>query len=334
MTATNPIAGPRNRAGEPADYARLLHELADASVHRHFDPYRDVAWDAPEVQVVPDDPRWILPKFDPLGGHPWYRAQPRERQIAIGMYRQANTARVGLQFEQLLIAGFMVYLGQLPNGSAEFRYATHEVIEECNHTLMFQEAVNRSEIDAPGFGKLFHAVSPLVALFPRISSSFFFMCVLAGEEPIGHIQKQYLREQDGYHPMVRAVMRIHVAEEARHISFAHEFLRRHVPRASAPARLALSLVFPVALRVACDLIAVPPRDFWREFDIPDHVRREVFWGSPRSRATLRGYFGDVRMLAEEIGMMNPVSRRLWQALGIDGRVSRHRSEPDRAPGPR
>ncbi|MFD6221266.1 AurF N-oxygenase family protein [Nocardia asteroides] len=331
MTLAKRAPGERHRAGEPEDYARLLHELADASVHRHFDPYRDVAWDDPEVRVVPDDPRWILPDFDPLGGHPWYRALPRERQIAVGMYRQANTARVGLQFEQLLIAGFMVYLGRLPNGSAEFRYATHEVIEECNHTLMFQEAVNRSGVDAPGFGPLFRAVSPLVALFPRISGSFFFMCVLAGEEPIDHIQKQYLRSDDGYHPMVRGVMRIHVAEEARHISFAHEFLRTHVPRASAPARFALSLVFPVALRVACDLIVVPPREFWREFEVPDAVRREVFWRSPRARATLRGYFGDVRMLADEIGLMNPVARLLWRGLGIDGRPSRYRGEPDREP---
>ncbi|MFF0542012.1 diiron oxygenase [Nocardia thailandica] len=329
MTAAHRTGAPRDRAGEPADYARLLHDLADASVHRHFDPYRDVAWDDPDVRVVPDDPRWILPAFDPLGGHPWYRGQSRERRIAIGMWRQANTARVGLQFEQLLIAGFMVYLGRLPNGSAEFRYATHEVIEECNHTLMFQEAVNRSGVDAPGFGALFHAVSPLVALFPRISAPFFFLCVLAGEEPIDHIQKQYLRTEDGYHPMVRGVMRIHVAEEARHISFAHEFLRRHVPAMSAPGRFVLSLACPIALRVACDLIVVPPREFWKEFDVPDHVRREVFWRSPRARATLRGYFGDVRMLAEEIGLMNPVSRRLWRVLGIDGRVSRHRGEPDR-----
>ncbi|MET9213837.1 MULTISPECIES: AurF N-oxygenase family protein [unclassified Nocardia] len=333
MTAAQRLPDDRNRAGEPADYARLLHELADASVHRHFDPYRDVPWDASEARVVPDDPRWILPAFDPIGGHPWYRAQSRERQIAIGMYRQANTARVGLQFEQLLIAGFMVYLVRLPNGSAEFRYGTHEVIEECNHTLMFQEAVNRTGVDAPGFGPLFQLVSPLVALFPRISASFFFMCVLAGEEPIDHVQKQYLRGEDDYHPLVRGVMRIHVAEEARHISFAHEFLRRHVPRASAPARLLLSLVFPIALRVACELIVVPPRTFWNEFDIPDEVRREVFWGSPSARATLRGYFGDVRMLAEEIGLMNAVSRRLWRVLGIDGRASRHRGEPDRSRKP-
>jgi hypothetical protein len=38
-------------------------------------------------------------------------------------------------------------------------------------------------------------------------------------------------------------------------------------------------------------------------------------------------FGDVRMLGEQTGLMNPAARVLWRALGIDGRPSRFRSEP-------
>jgi hypothetical protein len=37
------------------------------------------------------------------------------------------------------------------------------------------------------------------------------------------------------------------------------------------------------------------------------------------------------MFAEEIGLMNPVSRRTWKLLGIDGRASRFRGEPERTP---
>ena len=35
----------------------------------------------------------------------------------------------------------------------------------------------------------------------------------------------------------------------------------------------------------------------------------------------------LRMLGEQSGLMNPVSRLLWRALGISGRPSRFRSEP-------
>jgi hypothetical protein len=324
------LAHPGTGTGEAPDYAEMLHALAEASVHRSFSPYRDIDWDAPEFRVVPDDPRWILPEVDALGRHPWYRGLSRAEQIRIGMYRQANMARVGLQFEQLLIAGFMLYLAKLPNGSAEFRYATHEVIEECNHTLMFQEAVNRAGVDVPGFGSFFARLAPVVPWVPRISPSFFFMCVLAGEEPIDHIQKAYLRSDADYHPIIKAVMRIHVAEEARHISFAHRFLREHVPQSNRVSRFALSLLFPIALRVACELIVTPPPQFWSRFDVPASVRRDLFWRLPESRRALRGYFGDVRMLAGEIGLMNPAAAALWKALKIDGRSSRYRGEPDRS----
>ena len=315
---------------EPAAYSEMLHRLSDASVERSFSPYRDIDWDTPEFQVVPNDPRWILPEVDPLGNHPWYLNLPSEKQIAIGMYRQANIAKVGLQFEQLLIAGFMLYMAKLPNGSAEFRYATHEAIEECNHTLMFQEVVNRTGVDVPGFGPVFSRLAPLIPLIPRAFPSFFWMCVLAGEEPIDHIQKAYLRSESQYHPIIKGVMRIHVAEEARHISFAHEFLRQHVPGNSTVRKFFLSLMFPVALRIACDLIVTPPPAFWAQFDIPRSVKKDLFWKLPSSRRTLSGYFGDVRLLAEELDLINPTSARLWRALKIGGRPSRFRGEAERS----
>src|SRR5689334_24391460 len=66
-----------------------------------------------------------------------------ERQIEIGMWRQANVAKVGLHFESILIRGLMEYAFWTPNGSPEYRYCLHEAVEECNHTMMFQEMVNR-----------------------------------------------------------------------------------------------------------------------------------------------------------------------------------------------
>ena len=310
-------------------YEDMLNRLSDASVHRSFSPYIDIDWEAEEFQVVDNDPRWILPEVELLGTHPWYLSQTREHQIAIGQYRQANVAKVGLLFEQVLIRGFMQYVSMLPNRSAEFRYATHEVIEECNHTLMFQELVNRSGVDVPGFGPVMRRVMPFLGLAAWPFPSIFFMGVLAGEEPIDHIQKSYLRSESNYHPIVRGVMRIHVAEEARHISFAHEFLRQHVRENGPVGKFFLSLAFPIIMRVLCDVIAVPPKSFFETFEIPKSVKKELFWELPASRQALSGYFGDVRLLADELGLMNRVSRVLWKALKIDGKPSRFRSEPDR-----
>lgn len=316
-------------------YDDRLRALAQASVDKHFDPYVDIAWDDPGFAVTPGDRRWILsPSTDPLGRHPWYLALPEQQQIAVGMWRQANVAKVGLQFEQMLIAGMINHVFRLPNGSPESRYCTHEVLEECNHTLMFQEMVNRIGVDVPGAGRLFKLAIPVLApIVGRLLPTLFFTAVLAGEEPIDHLQKSILRSGEEIHPIMHGVMRIHVAEEARHISFAHEFLQHRVPAMTRPSRWALSVTFPVVMRVLCDAIVVPPTQFWGEFDIPREVQQDLFWRLPESQRQLSDYFTDVRALAEQIGLMNPVSRRIWKLLRIDGRSSRYRSEPVRQAAP-
>ena len=74
---------------------------------------------------------------------PLVPAQPVAKRIEIGQWRQANVSKVGLQFESILIRGLMNYTFWVPNGSPEYRYCLHEAAEECNHTMMFQEMVNR-----------------------------------------------------------------------------------------------------------------------------------------------------------------------------------------------
>lgn len=323
-----------NRGSTSTDdsYADSLKMLSEGSVHKHFEPYVDIDWDSPEFAVTSNDRRWILPTHgDPLGSHPWYLALPEEKQIAIGMWRQANVAKVGLQFETILIGGVLQHVFKLPNGSPEFRYCTHEMIEECNHTLMFQEMVNRIGVDVPGARPAMKLLAPFLPLAGSYLPIVFFVGILAGEEPIDHIQKAILRSGEDIHPIMAGVMRIHVAEEARHISFAHQFLAHHVPKMSKAGRFTLSLAFPITMRVLCDFIAVPPPSFWKTFDIPKSVKKELFWDAPASRQTLSDYFADVRMLAEDIGLMNPLSRPLWKLLKIDGKASRYRSEPSRIP---
>ncbi len=314
---------------EDTDYVDMLTTLSEGSVRRNFNPYNDIDWEATEFAVFDADPRWILPQSDPLGRHPWYLAQPQQRQIEIGMWRQANVAKVGLHFESILIRGLMNYTFWVPNGSPEYRYCLHESVEECNHTMMFQEMVNRIGTDVPGMPRVLRWISPLVPLVAGPLPVPFFIGVLAGEEPIDHAQKNILREGKSLHPIMERVMAIHVAEEARHISFAHEYLRKRLPHLRRTQRFWISLFYPLAMRVGCQAIAVPPKSFWKEFDIPRAVRKELFFDSPGSRKWLRDIFADVRMLAYDTGLMNPAARLMWRICKINGEPARFRSEPQR-----
>ena len=66
---------------------------------------------------------------------------PRAR---LGCELVASKMKIGLHFESILKRGLLEFASTLPNGAPEFRYAYHEVIEEAQHSLMFQEFVNRS----------------------------------------------------------------------------------------------------------------------------------------------------------------------------------------------
>src|ERR1700739_681484 len=123
------------------------------------------------------------------------------------------------------------------------------------------------------------------------------------------------------HPIREKVMAIPVAEEARHISFADQFLTKRVPNMVRRSRFALSLYVPIVMRVLCQAIVVPSGSFFRKFDIPRSVRNELFFNAPDSRQALRHMYGDVRMLCDDVGLMNPLSLLLCRICRINGQPS-------------
>ncbi len=123
-------------------------------------------------------------------------------------------------------------------------------------------------------------------------------------------------------------MAIHVAEEARHISFADQLLAKRVPQMVRRSRFALSLYVPIVMRVLCQAIIVPPRSFFWKFNVPRSVRKDVFFGAPESREALRDMYGDVRMLCDErrfdeslsaVGLAHVQDR--WSAVALPRRTS-------------
>jgi hypothetical protein len=317
---------PQGRQG----YLETLRTLSEASVDQHFEPFRDIDWDSPELAVDPDDERWILSDADTIGASEWYKSLARERQIAVGMYRMAQVCKTGVQFEQLLISGLMFYLLEAENQNPEFRYAMHEATEETHHNQMFQEAVNRICPDATGAPKWLTTTIPLISTIARVFPELFFLVILAGEEPIDHMQKDILRHSKQGHPLMDRVMQIHVAEEARHIGFAHTYLTQRVPNLDVVRKSILALAFPVILRLGVDAIIKPAGPARRDMGIPDEVAKELWWGTPRAKKALRDHFSDVRMLAEDLGLRGRIPRLVWKAVGIDGRPARFRAEPTNA----
>jgi hypothetical protein len=295
----------------------LLERLNRQSVTKHYQAYVDIDWDSDELRLDPEDPRWELGADDPLGGTEWYRSLPPATRARLGCESVASKMKVGLEFESVLKRGLLEYASRLPNGSPEFRYAYHEVIEEAQHALMFQEFVNRSGFDARGLGRLDRVGARLVIGMGQRFPALFFVFVLGGEDPIDHVQRRALRRGD-LHPLLERIMRIHVTEEARHLSFARHYLKRRVPQLGRVRRAALAVGAPLVLGAMAQMMLLPSRQLVARYEIPKSVIEEGFTKNPAFRAEAVESLRKVRALCEELGLVRGPYRRLWRALGLLG----------------
>lgn len=298
-------------------YQALLARLSALSVTHHFDAYDDIDWDSPGFEIDRTDPRWELPTDDPLSGTQWYRKLPTEQRVGLGLDRVATMMKTGIEFERILKQGLLEFAGTLPNGAPEFRYAYHEVIEECQHSLMFQEFVNRSGFDAAGLPRYARLGARLVINLGRRFPPLFFIFVLGGEEPIDYVQRKALRSDNDTPPVLERVMRIHVTEEARHLSFARSYLKTRAPRLRWYDRIQLGVGAPIILSVMAKMMLRPSPQLVVKYRIPKRVLAEAYSDNPTAKAENLAAIRRVRHLCADLGVLTRGYRLLWRLFGID-----------------
>jgi hypothetical protein len=297
-------------------FTELVARLSHQSVVKHFDAYADVPWDEPEYAIDPTDARFELPSDSGLGATNWYRSQPAEVRARIGLHGIASNMKAGLQFESILKRGLLEYAFELPDHSPEFRYAYHEVIEEAQHSLMFQEFVNRSGLEVSGLTWDMKFGARRVIGMARRFPALFFVFVLGGEDPIDHVQRTALRSGRELHPLLERIMRIHVTEEARHLSFARQYLRTVVPTLSRAKRHSIAIQAPFILATMAAVMMRPPRSLIRAYGIPKDVIADAYGPDSAARANVQASLRKVRTLLDDLGLITPLSKRLWKAFGI------------------
>lgn len=318
-----------DHALESSHFERV-EALSRATQRLRFDPFADIDWDAPENELDTSDPRWQLdPDTDPLGATDWYAEQPLQKRIDMGRWLTANTLKATIQFEQMLIRGVVHYAGNLRNGSPVFRYLMHELIDEANHIQMFQEFINRTGEDVPGMRRGSRIIGPILGFIGGYASIFHFIGVLCGEQPLHYQQTVQHRGAANVPPLLNKVTYVHLAEEARHISFADDYLAERMRMSNRFRRATYAIAFPFYLRWLIGESMGPPRNFARQFGVPRRVFKSAYWRSAHSRKIMVDSAADVRRTADELGLRTVWTRWLWRMFGVEGRVPRYRSEPER-----
>ena len=325
--------------GGPSDgddvFTAMVTRLSRQSVDKHFDAYVDVDWDAPDMAINPDDPRFSLWSFDPLAATDWYRSQPPEIRSRVALHRIAGAMRTGWEFENVLQRGLLEYAFWLPNHRPEFRYLHHEITEESQHTLMFQEVIDRSGLDIRGMPRHMKVASRPIVRLSRLFPPLFFLFVLGGEDPVDYLQRRQLRTGQN-HPVIERIVRIHVTEEARHVSFARQYLKRAVPSLGPLRRRLLGFAAPFLFGTMSRLMCFPSSSLVHTYDVPrSQLRKQL--RSNTGRQVLRDSVAKPRRLCAELGLINPIERQLWRLMGVwdDDTISpAWATHPARPPGMR
>jgi P-aminobenzoate N-oxygenase AurF len=302
-----------------SSFLRLTERLSEASVRRRWEAYRDIDWEAPEHQLDPEDPRWELPEWDPVGASDWYRDQAPEQRVTIGRHRQAEAWKVGIEFERALSGGLLIFASRLPNQHPALRYVYHEISEEAQHTMMFQELINRSGADPMGADEDLKRRFQQSPDLKRDLPVLFFLAVLAGEEAFDFINRQMIRSATT-HPLIAKASRIHVIEESRHVSFARAFLRHAVPRLDARRIRHVRYEAPFALDLIATYMFDLTASFRQAMEVPDEVYRAISEGPVGHRVRSQS-IASVVALCHELGLVDPRLATLWARVSEPSTVA-------------
>ncbi len=139
----------------------------------------------------------------------------------------ASISSVGLWFELILMQMMVRDLYDEDPRSDRMHYALTEIGDECRHSLMFGKAIDRCGAPAYGPTPRLHRLGRLMKTVGYGVSGY--ASILVAEEILDRWQREVMGD-DRVRPLVRMVSRIHVLEEARHMTFARDQIERMLPR--------------------------------------------------------------------------------------------------------
>ena len=277
--------------------------LLGSSARMSYDPEIELDWDAPLV-----DGLWFMqPERMSLYGTPLWESLSSEQQVELSRHEIASIASVGLWFELILMQLVARELYDADPTSARTQYALTEVGDECRHSIMFGRAIAR--FGAPAYGVSPH-VHRLGRGFKALASGVSaYASILVAEEILDRWQRELMRDER-VQPLVRMVSRVHVLEEARHMTFAREEVERMVPTLPRP-RLALhrTLTAQTAFMIARSL--VNPRVYAAVGLDPREARRQAL-NNPHYQATMAWMGERVLAFLDEQGLVSPAQKPVWK----------------------
>jgi P-aminobenzoate N-oxygenase AurF len=302
MTATaSQIADPITRQNRKAS------QLLVASARRSFDPRVDIDWDTPL-----EADKWFVPeKRCTLYGTRLWASMTLEQRLASSREELASSIAIGVWTEHMLLQMVARYAYDRDITSPAVQFALTEVGDEVRHMAMFArtlETIGSQPYPIPWktreSGRLLKSCAPVEALWALL---------LLTEEVFECVQREMANDET-VQPLVRAMCRIHIFEEARHIGFARTELERFAPRLSASRRSALRLMLAMTVKTFADEV-FNPLMYTRAGLDPRVARREAV-ANPYNRETFKWAGQHITDYYQSIGLIGGSSARIWRKAGF------------------
>ena len=287
-----------------ADREHTAARLLRSSAERSYDPDVDLDWDAPLDDGLDFHPPEDVSLY---GTDLWERLTPQQRRD-LGRHEVACVASLGLLSEMGLMHALIRVVGDEEPTSNHMRYALTEVADECRHSIMFGRAIGIGGTGAYQVPRWMRAVMPVVGLLP--TGALTWAAVLLVEDLTDKQQRETAADER-IQPAIRMINRIHVVEEARHMTFAREELFRSVTGAG-PAELALTRVALAGMAFGVTRIRVLPR-VYRSVGINPLRGWVAAQRNPGYQRTLARYAERLVATYREAGLIEgPVTTYLWK----------------------
>ena len=287
MTLTDPVS------------ERLLQSTARHS----YDPVVDIDWEAPLV-----DGLWFMqPERMSLYGTPMWDTLSEEQRIELSRHEVASISSVGLWFELILMQMMVRDLYDEDPRSDRMHYALTEIGDECRHSLMFGKAIDRCGAPAYGPTPRLHRLGRLMKTVGYGVSGY--ASILVAEEILDRWQREVMGD-DRVQPLVRMVSRIHVLEEARHMTFARDQIERMLPRLNrATIAWHQAMLGQTAFLVARGLVNPA---IYEAVGLDPVAARRAALANPHYQETMAWMGERVTGYLDGLGLIPRHQRRLWR----------------------
>ena len=291
----------------PTTRQEFAERLLKGSVKKSYAPVVDIDWDAP----LDEDKFFLPPKSVSLYGTPMWDEMTREQQIELSRQELVNTLSAGIWFENILNQALLRKMMHQDPTARSTHYELTELGDETRHMVMFGKAIEHVGAK-PVQPRRWHRMIINTLPFAFVGS-VLWVAALIGEEIFDSLQRQMM-DDDDLQPVVQRLMRIHVTEEARHIQFARDGLRKRTPTMGRIPRLYVRTINGLGGYFFRFLFTnrVP---YYRVGLDADRARRLARTSEHRREVQISG-FAPLAAFLEEVGLMGRISRRMWRRTGF------------------